>query len=200
MRKASLFPVSVLAMVCTISLAVPTLAQDAKPMDGQASADNHHKDIPVADRYFRLDFVIREVGEDGKSINSRAYSVIVSANDEHPEFGAHASIRTGSRVPVYQNGSRTTFEYRDVGVNIDSHNVHIVHLSQDELSLQVEAEISSLAPTSQDANDGFAPVIRQNKWNSVVLLPLNKPTILFSSDNVSSRGKLQLELTAAPIK
>jgi hypothetical protein len=44
------------------------------------------------------------------------------------------------------------------------------------------------------------PVIRQSNWNSRVTVPIGKPTIIFSSDNVSDKGKTELELTATPIK
>jgi hypothetical protein len=33
-----------------------------------------------------------------------------------------------------------------------------------------------------------------------VLIPLNRLTVIFSSDDLSSKGKLQLELTATPVK
>jgi hypothetical protein len=59
----------------------------------------------------------------------------------------------------------------------------------------VTAEVSSAAETT----DAPAPVIRQVKWNSPVIVPLRKPTIIFSSDDPSSKRQMQLELTAIPI-
>ena len=31
-------------------------------------------------------------------------------------------------------------------------------------------------------------------------LPLGKPTVIFSSDDVASKGQMQLELTATPVR
>jgi hypothetical protein len=195
MRKIAALSVAVLFAV---SLAAPCLAQDQKP-DAKAgprpATDDYH--------YYRLDFVLREVGEDGKVANSRAYSIIVGADDKNPAYIPPASIRTGSRIPV---GAKSNYEYRDIGVNIDCREVHLVQETgrADQIALRVGADISSIAGVSTDASeipgDGTPPVLRQNKWDSIVMLPLNKPTVLYSSDNVSSKGKLQLELTATPVR
>jgi hypothetical protein len=56
--------------------------------------------------------------------------------------------------------------------------------------------VSSAAETP----DAPAPVIRQVKWNAPVIVPLGKPTVIFSSDDPSSKRQMQLELTARPIK
>ena len=203
MRKIAILSIAALsiAFLFALSLAGPCLAQDQKPetkAEPRPATDDYH--------YYRLDFVLREVGEDGKVANSRAYSIIVGGYDKNPGQLAPASIRTGSRIPV---GTKGNFEYRDIGVNIDCREVHLVPdtgraVSADEIALRVGAEISSIADvsaaTSQISSDGTPPILRQNKWDSFVMLPLNKPTVLYSSDNVSSKGKLQLELTATPVK
>jgi len=41
--------------------------------------------------------------------------------------------------------------------------------------------------------------VRQNKWGSIVLVALRKPTVIFSSDDLTSKHQVQLELTATPI-
>jgi hypothetical protein len=58
--------------------------------------------------------------------------------------------------------------------------------------------VSSLAPQANATAGtvGNDPVIRQNKWDSTVLIPIGKPTVVFSSDDLDDRGKLQVELTA----
>jgi hypothetical protein len=43
------------------------------------------------------------------------------------------------------------------------------------------------------------PTIRQNRWVSTVAVPLKKPTVIFSSDDLTSKRQMQLELTATPI-
>jgi hypothetical protein len=43
------------------------------------------------------------------------------------------------------------------------------------------------------------PVIRANRWSANVMVPITKPSIIFSSDNLQDKGKLQVELTATRI-
>jgi hypothetical protein len=43
-------------------------------------------------------------------------------------------------------------------------------------------------------------VIRQNKWDSSVLIPVGKPTLVFSADDLDSKGKMQVELTATKVE
>jgi hypothetical protein len=66
----------------------------------------------------------------------------------------------------------------------------------------VTGDISSFVKPSEDEVQTAPnqPVIRQNRWDAAVLIPLNKPTIIFSSDDVTTKHKLQLELTASLIK
>jgi hypothetical protein len=142
-------------------------------------------------RYFHLDFVVKEV-EGGKTINARSYAMTVATDRER------TSVRSGNRVPV-PSGPRpapgtpnVSFTFVDVGTNIDCWNSKEV---QGQLALMVTAEVSSAAETT----DAPAPVIRQVKWNSPVIVPLRKPTIIFSSDDPSSKRQMQLELTAIPI-
>jgi hypothetical protein len=134
-------------------------------------------------KYFRLEFVVKEL-ESGKAVNARHYAMTVSTAD-----GGTSIIRTGSKVPVATSPNTST--YIDVGVNIDCRAAKEIG---SDLGLNVTAEVSSTAsPSSQ-------PVVRQTKWNSNVIVPLGKPTVVFSSDDVTTKGQMQLELTATPIK
>lgn len=139
-------------------------------------------------KFYRLDFVVKEVDE-GKIINSRSYSMMIAAGLQ-PGFN---SIRTGNKVPFSHGNSP---DYIDVGVNIDCRGAREL---QDQLSLTVSAEVSNLAP-GQTPGSGPLPLLRQNKWNSEVIVALRKPTTIFSSDDPSSKHKMQLELTATPIR
>jgi hypothetical protein len=64
--------------------------------------------------------------------------------------------------------------------------------------MAVVAEVTSTA--SGEAPSTLPPLIRQNKWNSTVIIPVGKATTLFSSDDLHSKRKLQLEVTATPVK
>jgi hypothetical protein len=143
---------------------------------------------PELPKFYKLDFVVKEV-EAAKVMNARSYSMTVSTDPP----GVHSSMRTGSRVPFGNTGQVT---FLDVGVNIDCSSVKA---EQDQLSLTVTAEISSILQESTTPT-GAHPIIRQNKWTSSVIVPIKKPTVIFSSDDATSKRQMQLELTATPIK
>jgi hypothetical protein len=68
--------------------------------------------------------------------------------------------------------------------------------------MEVSADISSVSDSKMEGAAGARgmPMIQQNKWNSQVVVILGKPTVLFSSDEVTSKRTLELELTATEIK
>ena len=133
-------------------------------------------------RSYKFDFVVKEV-EGGKTVNSRNYMTTMAVIGTGT--ADVASIRTGSRVPVQNDKGLTYF---DVGVNIDCRSVREIG---SDISLFVSADISSLLQEQPSS----APVVRQNKWTATVLVPLRKPTVIFASDDPSSKRQMQLELT-----
>jgi hypothetical protein len=148
--------------------------------------------------YYHLVFVVKEL-DAGKVINSRNYAMSIGTTENQNTFAR--SIRTGTKVPIeYEQGKIT---YVDLGVNLDCKNV--VSLG-DKLGMEVSAEISSLQHVSADdlrpqsGRPAATPVIQQNKWNSQVVVAMGKPTVLFSSDEVTSKRTLELELMATEIK
>lgn len=143
---------------------------------------------PEANRFYKLDFVVKEV-EGAKVLNSRAYSTTVSTDAK----SGGCSIRTGNRVPTPTSADTKQFTYIDVGVNFDCNAAHEV---DNELALRLTAEVSSTLQEPPAAQ----PVIRQNRWSSAVIVPLKKPTIVFSSDDATTRRQMQVELTATPLK
>jgi len=139
-------------------------------------------------KFYKLDFVVREV-EGGKPVNSRMFSAILQVQTPQREVGT-ATIRAGGRVP-FTSGSGTQFF--DLGVNIDAKDLRE---TQSDVSVTISTDISSIG---QD-NPGNPPVVRQNRWSSTVMAPIKKPTVVFASDDMTSKRQLQLELTATPIK
>ncbi len=137
-------------------------------------------------KFYKLDFVVKEV-EGAKVLNARTYSVVVST-----ERGAEScSTRTGSKVP-YSTGRENT--YLDVGVGIDCRSVKE---APGGLNLRVDADVSSAVQESTTTAN--LPFVRQNKWASNVIVPLKKTTVIFSSDDLTSKHQMQVELTATPI-
>lgn len=176
-----------IAILCLMLSAAPIpvpLLSAALPLSAQETA------APAAQvHYYHLEFVVKELGDDGKVVNSRTYRTTVSTDDKT------SSVRTGTRIPVHTNDKGGDIQYLDVGVNIDCRQVHEIPAG---LALQISAEISSLA-TPNSPSDVSLPIIRQNHWQSATVLPLGKPTIVFSSDNLENKGRMQVEVTATPI-
>lgn len=148
-------------------------------------------------RHYQVVFVAREV-EGGKVINTRRYetnSALQGANDS-------GAIRAGAKVPVITSGNPTSstsqyrYEFFDVGVNFDFKNARV---EADRAFLVLTAEISSFEPVAPDSILR-RPIVRQNKWNGGVTVLLGKPTVVFSSDDVSSKRTMQVELTVTPVR
>jgi len=138
-------------------------------------------------RFYKLDFQFKEL-EGGKPVNSRAFSTMLGAS-----VGSNreqATIRAGGRVPISTSGGTSFF---DLGVNIDARDLRE---SPTDISVQLSIDISTIAQENASAQ----PVVRQNKWSGVVLVPTKKATVVFASDDITSKRQFQLEMTATPIK
>jgi hypothetical protein len=139
-------------------------------------------------QFYRLLFTVQEVDSSGKVTNNRVYSTSI-ADDHNPE-----QIRTGTRVPIKTN-DKGEIQYLDIGVNIDCKSAREM---DGKLALEVIAEISSLA--METGNSNATPIVRENHWQASVLVPLGKPSVIFSSDDLQGKGKVQVELTATRIE
>ena len=140
-------------------------------------------------KFYELNFMVREL-ENERVINSRSYSMILRVGTER------GVIRAGQKVPYASStGTNAMWQQIDIGVNIDCRRLEE---QGDQVSLSMQAEISSVME-SQNNPPLPVPIVRQNRWDSVVLLPVKQPTVLFSSDDPGSKRKMQLVLTATPI-
>jgi len=150
---------------------------------------------PAPLKHFKTDFVVKEVDSSGHVINSRSYSTILSNNND-PGLN---QIRSGDKVPIRTGLNAkgdSDIQYIDIGVHIDCGHVQEV---DQKLAMSIKAEVSSL-PTGASATSELDPVIRQFQWNSDVVISLATPTIIFSSDDVGSKNKIEVEVTATLIK
>jgi hypothetical protein len=170
---------AVFVLLSFVVFAVPVRAQEAKPSEAKTQTDAH---------YYRLEFVLKELGDDGRVVNSRTYHTDVATG------GRSSQVRVGTKIPVRTN-DKNEIQYLDLGVNIDCDSAHE---TPQGLGLHISSEISSMAsPTSGEI---ASPVVRQNRWSSEALLPIGKPTVVFSSDNLENKGRMQVEVTATPIR
>jgi hypothetical protein len=177
----------------TVYLGQNAFAQDAGT---QQSPKTQNATSAQVNHFYRLDFAVEEVGGDGKPTNSRSYSTIV-VTDSHEVM----SIRTGSRVPIVVGNVDTNgkegmqFQYQDLGVNFDVRELREIGR---QLSLNLTAVLSGLAGTSESV--AHQPIIRQNRWQGYVLIPTGKPTVVFSSDSLDSKGSTRILVTATPLQ
>jgi hypothetical protein len=161
-----------------------TFAQEGEKAAGTAKAPE------PPSRYYHLEFAVQELGADGKVMNSRSYTATVrTGRTEH-----NSSIRTGSRVPV-QN-SAGGFQYMDIGINIDAVDARE---ADGKLAVSLTADVSSLASPA-GVSQVSTTVVRSNRWQAPVLVPLNKPTVVFRSDALDTKGNMQLVVTATPLQ
>lgn len=173
--------------ICVLALAVFT----SLTCLAQATAAEK-KSSPASEvaqkRYYELNFVVREL-ENGRVINTRSYSIIYS--------NERGSLRAGEKVPFNSGAPGSTqWQQLDVGVNIDSRSLEEMG---DRVSLCITADISSIL-SNGDENRAPVPVLRNNRWDSRVLVPIRQPTVVFSSDDPASKRKMQLQLTVTPVR
>jgi hypothetical protein len=171
------------------------IAQEAS----QSAPD--HQVSEAAVHFFHLLFVVQEVGPDGKPNNSRSYTATVSTESRD----IATTIRTNSRIAIATGSfsseankeqvNNTQYQYVNLGVNID---VNATREIGRRLSTRITADISSLGDSS-DANS-HQPTIRENKWQATVLIPLDKPTVVFTSDSLDNKGSMQMVVTATALQ
>jgi hypothetical protein len=184
-----------ITLVCGILILAVFVQHRAFAQDTAKTQDIAKPPEPPA-HYYRLEFVVQELGADGKPLNSRSYTATASTG----RVQGIVSVRTGSRIPVVTGSSSGSenkqVQYLDVGVNIDARDVHEVG---NMIAVQLNAEISSLA-TPTGISEPSTPVIRQTRWQAPVLIPIRKATAVFTSDDLDSKGSTQLVVTATPLQ
>jgi len=118
---------------------------------------------------------VQELSKEGKPTNSRTYTTTLSTDSHGP-----ASIRTNFKIPIVVSETSSNnasspnvqFQYQDIGVNIDAMRAREVG---HQLSVDLTANITSVAE-NLDARL-HEPIIRQNKWQAIVLIPIGKATV-----------------------
>ena len=179
--------IACLLLLATTGFGHKTLAQDQpaqQPTKAQEPAPPEH--------FYHLDFVVEDVNAEGKVVNSRSFSTTVSTVSRGTN-----SIRSGSKIPILtgSTGGDTQYQYEDVGANFDIRNAHEV---SGQIAFELTTTLSSVA-AAIDPNL-HEPVIRENKWQASVLVPIGKQTVVFNSDSVDSKGSTRVLVTATEIE
>jgi len=164
-----------LLLLVTAGFGHKTLAQD-QPSQQPAKAQQ----VDHSEHFYHLDFVVEDVNTEGKVVNSRSYSTTVS---NVPRGDVSGSIRSGSKVPI---ATGTYSDGKEPSALINTQFQYMV------------AALSSVA-SAPDPNL-HEPLIRQNKWQAEVLIPIGKQSTVFSSDSVDSKGSTRVLVTATAIQ
>ncbi|HLB91646.1 MAG TPA: hypothetical protein VJK27_04860 [Terriglobales bacterium] len=144
------------------------------------------KEAPKPVEAFRLDFSINEL-EDGKKINSRQYSMNLTANQPQ-------DIKIGTRVPVEVKAGEV--QYMDVGTNISGR----LQSRNGQLELFVNTDMSNFAIPEQATGHESHPMIRQLKIGGSTLVVLGTPMVIGSADDPNSKRQFQVEVTMTKLR
>jgi hypothetical protein len=177
LRGARLVWFAILAGAAICSVAFPVRAQEASKTQAEVQ-----EKVPNA---YRLNFSIYEL-EDGKRINSRQYSMNLNAGDGN-------EIKIGTRVPVEIKQGQ--FEYLDVGTSIWCK----LRERGNDLSLDIRSEVSNFAAPDQQAH-GAPPLLRTFAIRGSTVVAADKPAIVGSVDDPSSKRQFQLEVTVTKLR
>lgn len=137
---------------------------------------------------YKLEFTVFEL-ENGKRINERSYMLHLSDDRRG------AQTRVGTRVPVTV-GAEKGIQYMDVGLKIDA---NFQSADDSSVNLIINFETSGFAVPEQSTQSG-TPVLRNVSENVTAKVPYGKETLVSSVDDVNSKRRLQLELTATRVK
>jgi hypothetical protein len=154
------------------------------------------KDAAGPDSYYKLNFGIFEV-EDAKRVNQREYSMIVKSNDFRP-----TSVKASTRVPMATRDTKsqdTQIQYIDVGLEI---RCSMLKELASKIAVTCDVSISNFVPEqSAEARNSVGPVLRATNANYAwAVLPPGKPTIFSTIDDVNSKKRIQIEVTATKVE
>lgn len=154
----------------------------AAPHHSERSQDQHAtRHDPATDfNNYRVSYRVDEV-ENGKTINSRSYTLMVRA-------GTTATVRIGSRVP-YSTGPRV--QYQDVGMNIDCR----IRNEDGKVVVHTKVSMMSLAGKGAQASSEPNPVFGQFQVENNSVVTLGKPEFVGSADDVASNRRYVIEVT-----
>jgi len=166
--------------------------QPAKPAN-ESNARHEPSDSESAkgnESFYKLVFVFFEMDE-GKRTNQREYTLIGKSG------GPSVSLRVGTRVPVFTEEKK--MQYVDVGLDL---RCPLSAESAGKLRLDCNFNLSNFMVPDQASdtrNSTGAPVLRNMSTQGSALLTLGKPTLISSIDDLNSKKKTQIEVTATRV-
>ncbi len=193
MRKsAKLLFTTALIVTCVLMLVTPSGAQEAKPAPEAKPSVQVSRPISVPRpekpaATYKLDFTLSEL-EDSTRMNSRNYSLLL-------EEDAWGRTRIGTRVPL-SLGEGKGVQYMDVGFSLDAR----VNQRENDLRLELRLEANSFVPVEGESTRPREPVLRSMRSELTASVTPGKTTLLTTVDELGSRRRFQVEVTATRIR
>ena len=131
---------------------------------------------------YKLEFVLKQM-DHGKTLSTHNFVMSAETNS------GSSQIRTGNRVPVDVGGDKG-MQYIDVGFNCDA---RVSTIAASSVGLEVGWELSTMP-----GGAGAERLVRQVKTRSTPLVPLGKPTVVSSVDDINSGQQFELDVTVTP--
>jgi hypothetical protein len=128
--------------------------------------------------------------ENGKRLNTRKYMML--ADEE-----VWDRIRVGSQVPFIVGGVGSGgYQYKDIGMNIDCRP----HSRENGVLLDLTVEMTSVLKPEESHQPIEHPVFRTDRSSVGAVIPLGKPTVISTMDDVSSDRRYEIEITATKVR
>jgi hypothetical protein len=141
---------------------------------------------PPTPRDYRVDLVVNELSGDRK-VDAHAYFLTLRERDT-------GKLRVGSNIPMatQTGGASSAVMRHDVGMDLDCR----VEEQGGSALLSLKVELTTLLGPAK----GTAPVIHKLHWSTVSLIPFDRPAVITSADDVTSKRTYQLEVTVTRLK
>lgn len=181
---------SLCKVIMIFGLVPAVFAQSKTVSDQPAKKEAAEQDVKQPDSFYKLTFTIFEL-EDGKRTNQREYSMISRSNDGRP-----ATLRSSTRVPIYAEEKK--IQYIDAGLDIRCFAPREIG---GKIAANCELNISNFVAQEQatDARNTAGPVMRTTNASTWALLTAGKPMVISTIDDVNSKKRIQIEMTATRI-
>ena len=188
-KSTDLLIATTLILTCALLLATPAAAQESKDTKPGAAPETKAVAVPRPQKpaaTYKLDFTLSEL-EDSTRVNARSYSLLL-------EEEAWGRTRIGTRVPLSM-GEGKGVQYMDVGFSLDAR----LNQQDGDLRLELRLEVNSFVPVEGEAARPREPVLRNMRSELAASIAPGKPTLLTTVDELSSRRRFQVEVTATRI-
>ena len=183
-----LWKIVVLFGLGSVLLAQAPASGSESPAKKNAAA-GQEATAPPADNFYKLSFAIYEL-DDGKRVNQRDYSMIGRTGS------GQISARVWTRLPMYSEDKKVT--YVNGGLEI---RCSLKDAPPQKVQASCDFEISSFVLPEQAAEalrnaPGGVPILRTTSTSTWAVLTPGKSAIIASIDDVNSKKRTQIEVTA----